>query len=76
MFIFYFRPALFFKKQVIINFFSLNFTIMEIEGERVSSSQNERTLRGEGVLENEQGPTGDWVWVGVKIREFLTKHTF
>ena len=49
---------------------------MEIEGERVSSSQNERTLRGEGVLENEQGPTGDWVWVGVKTREFLTKHTF
>ena len=76
MFIFYFRPALFFKKQVIINFFSLNFTIMEIEGERVSSNQNERTLRGEGVLENEQGPTGDWVWVGVKTREFLTKHTF
>ena len=33
---------------------------MEIEGERVSSSQNERTLRGEGVLENEQGPTGEW----------------
>ena len=49
---------------------------MEIEGERVSSSQNERTLRREGVLENEQGPTGDWVWVGVKTREFLTKHTF
>ena len=33
---------------------------MEVEGERVSSSQNERTLRGEGVLENEQGPTGEW----------------
>ena len=78
MFIFYFRPALFFKKQVIINFFSLNFTIMEIEGERVSSSQNERTLRREGVLENEQGPTGDWggEGEGVKTREFLTKHTF
>ena len=41
--IFYFRLALFFKKQVIINFFSLNFTSIEIEGERVSSSQKERT---------------------------------
>ena len=41
--IFYFRLALFFKKQVMINFFSLNFTSIEIEGERVSSSQKERT---------------------------------
>ena len=46
IFIFYFRPALFFEKQVIIIFFSLNFTSIEIEGERVSSSQNERTLGG------------------------------
>ena len=29
---------------LIINFFSLNFTCKEIEGKRVSSSQNERTL--------------------------------
>ena len=52
---------------------------MEIEGERVSSSQNERTLRGEGVLENEQGPTGEWGGGrggGVKTREFLTERTF
>ena len=50
---------------------------MEIEGERVSSSQNERTLRGEGVLENEQGPTGEWGGRGgVKTREFLTERTF
>ena len=34
---------------LIINFFSLNFTKIEIEGERVSSSQNERTLRGRGT---------------------------
>ena len=31
---------------LIIYFFYLNFTIIEIEGERVSSSQNECTLRG------------------------------
>ena len=49
---------------------------MEIEGERVSSSQNERTLRGEGVLENEQGPTGEWGGGGVKTREFLTQRNF
>ena len=40
---------------LIINFFSLNFTSIEIEGERVSSNQNERTLEGGGVLEKEQG---------------------
>ena len=34
---------------LIINFFSLNFTSIEIQGEKVSSSQNERTL-GEGAL--------------------------
>ena len=46
-----------------IHFFSLNFASIEIEGERVSSSQNERTLGGgEGVLE--QGGKG-----GVKTRE-------
>ena len=39
IFIFYFRPALFFRKQVIINFFSLNFTSIGIEGERVSSAK-------------------------------------
>ena len=49
IFIFYFRPALFFKKQVIINFFSLNLTSIEIELERVSSSQNKCTLGGEGA---------------------------
>ena len=48
IFIFYFRPTLFFKKQVIINFFSLNFTSIETEGEKVSSSQNERTLGWSG----------------------------
>ena len=43
---------------MIINFFSLIFTGIEIEGEKVSSSQNKRTLRrGGGVLENEQGQT-------------------
>ena len=31
---------------LIINFFSLHFTIIEIEGERGSSSQKERILRG------------------------------
>ena len=45
---------------LIINFFSLNFTSVEIEGERVSSSQNKHTLGGGGggggdVLENKQG---------------------
>ena len=39
IFIFYFRPALFFREQVIINFFSLNFTSIGIEGERVSSAK-------------------------------------
>ena len=48
IFIFYFRPALSFKRQFIINFFILNFTGIEIQGERVSSSQNERTLGGGG----------------------------
>ena len=37
---------------LIINFFSLNFTSIEIEGDRVSSSQNKCTLG-----ENEQGQT-------------------
>ena len=36
------------KKPVrIINFFSLNFTSIEIEHERMSSSQNKRSLEGE-----------------------------
>ena len=48
---------------LIINFFSLNFKSIEIEGERVSSSQNERPLWGVGgegggrVLKNEHGQT-------------------
>ena len=33
---------------LIINFFSLNFTSVEIEGERVSSSQNKHTMGGGG----------------------------
>ena len=42
-----------------MNFFSLNFTSIETEGERVSSSQNERGLRvRERVLENEQANKG------------------
>ena len=47
---------------LIINFFSLNFTSIDIEGERVSSGQNERTLGCVcvcgGVLKNEQGGRG------------------
>ena len=45
---------------LIINFFALNFASIEIEGERVSSSQDECTLRlegGWGVLENVQAKT-------------------
>ena len=34
--------------ELIINFFPLIFTSIEIEGERVSSSQKKRTLRGGG----------------------------
>ena len=55
IFIFYFRSALFFKNQVIINFFSLNFTRIEIEGERVSSSQGKRTSGGEGGARRRAG---------------------
>ena len=36
------------KILVLISFLSLNFSSIEIEGERVSSSQNERTLWGGG----------------------------
>ena len=50
--------------MLIVNFFSLNFTSIEIEGERVSSSQNEGTLvvvggggGGGGGVENKQGQT-------------------
>ena len=32
--------------MLIVNFFSLNFIIIETEEERVSSGQNERTLEG------------------------------
>ena len=43
---------------LIINFFSLNFTSIEIEGERVSSTQNKHTLgRGVAVLKNEHEQT-------------------
>ena len=59
IFIFYFRSALFFKNQVIINFFSLNFTSIEIEGERVSSSQNERTLGGGGARKQTRANKGE-----------------
>ena len=67
---------------LIINFFSLNFLSIEIEGE--SSSQNERTL-GWGVLENEQGQTRGrggqnsgimrerTFWMSPKCISFLTK---
>ena len=51
---------------VLIKFFSLNFTSIEIEGERVSSSQNKRTLtrgRVRGVYsktnKGEQGGRGE-----------------
>ena len=53
IFIFYFRPALFFKNQVIINFFFLNFT--SIEGERVSSSQGKRNSAGEAGARRQAG---------------------
>ena len=46
--------------MLIINFFALNFTNIGIEGERVSSSLNEKTSLPwgwEGVLENKQGET-------------------
>ena len=45
---------------LIINFFSLNFTGIEIEGERVSSCQNERTLRwgGGGGVGGREGRKG------------------
>ena len=57
---------------LIINFLFLNFTSIEIEGERVSSSQNERTWGGgQGqtvyLLENEQRQTRREE--GVKTRE-------
>ena len=43
--------------MLIVNFFSLNFTSIEIEGERVSSSQNEGTLVvvGGGELKTNKG---------------------
>ena len=50
--------------MLIINFFSLNFTSVEIEGERVSSSQNERSLEVGGgwgcskMNKDEQGGKG------------------
>ena len=43
---------------LIIHFFSLNFISIEIEGERVSSSQNERTLGGERGCSNKVGREG------------------
>ena len=47
------------KILVLISFLSLNFSSIEIEGERVSSSQNERTLWGGGVRK----------WTRMKKRE-------
>ena len=55
------KDALSSTKDTSINFFSLNFTSIETEGERVSSSQNERTFGeggeggGRGVSRHEQG---------------------
>ena len=44
---------------LIINFFSLNFTSIEMDGERVSSRQNERTLGGgEGCSKTNKGEQG------------------
>ena len=40
------RHVEFNQTVLIINFLSLNFTSIEIEGERVSCSQNERALGG------------------------------
>ena len=62
---------------LIINFLSLNFTSIDIEGERVSSGQNERILGcvcvcgggAGGVLKNEQGGRG-------QNSEILSKCTF
>ena len=47
---------------VIINFFSLNFTSIKIEGEKVSSSQNERSLK-------EGGEGGRWWWSETNEKE-------
>ena len=52
---------------LIIKFFSLHFTIIEIEGERGSSSQNERILRGE-----RGGGRGE----GVQKSRILSERTF
>ena len=53
----YRRPKIFsVLPPEIINFFSLNFESTEFEGERMSSSQKECTLRGKGgMLKNKQG---------------------
>ena len=56
-------------------FFSVNFTSIKFEGERVRSGQNERTWgEGRGVLENEQGQTrGEG---GGQNTEILSERTF
>ena len=67
---------------LIINFFSLNFKSIEIEGERVSSSQNERPLWGVGgegggrVLKNEHGQTRGEKGGGVSKLENLEQTYF
>ena len=55
------RHVEFNQTVLIINFLSLNFTSIEIEGERVSCSQNERALGG--------GPGRGGGVVAVKTRE-------
>ena len=54
---------------LIINFFSLNFSSIEIEGERVSSSQNERTLGLGGALKQKTANKGGKGGGGVKTQE-------
>ena len=51
------RTSLYYRRpKKFINFFSLNFESTEFEGDRMSSSQKECTLRGTGsMLKNEQG---------------------
>ena len=57
------KDALSSTKDTSINFFSLNFTSIESEGKRVSSSQSESTLWGGGTRKRTRannGESGDW----------------
>ena len=57
------KDALSSTKDTSINFFSLNFTSIETEGERGSSSQSESTLWGGGTRTRTRannGESGDW----------------